>query len=59
METMFNDVERMETMWDEKNQIHSIDIVVFGDARELSLVLQQQFPHATVTVRVPMVGNES
>jgi pilus assembly protein CpaC len=38
-------------LWDEKNQIHSIDVVVFGDARELSLVLQQQFPHATVAVR--------
>ena len=38
-------------LWDEKNQIHSIDVVVFGDARELNLVLQQQFPHATVMVR--------
>jgi pilus assembly protein CpaC len=38
-------------LWDEKNQIHSIDVVVYGDARELSLVLQQQFPHATVMVR--------
>jgi pilus assembly protein CpaC len=38
-------------LWDEKNQIHSIDVVVFGDARELSLVLQQQFPNATVSVR--------
>ncbi len=38
-------------LWDEKNQIHAIDVVVFGDARELNLVLQQQFPHATVTVR--------
>jgi len=38
-------------LWDEKNQIHSIDVVVFGDARELSLVLQQQFPNATVNVR--------
>jgi pilus assembly protein CpaC len=38
-------------LWDEKNQIHSIDVAVFGDARELNLVLQQQFPHATVMVR--------
>jgi pilus assembly protein CpaC len=38
-------------LWDEKNQIHSIDVVVYGDARELSLVLQQQFPNATVNVR--------
>ena len=38
-------------LWDEKDHIHAIDVVVFGDARELSLVLQQQFPHATVTVR--------
>ncbi len=38
-------------LWDEKNQIHSIDVVVFGDARELSMVLQQQFPNATINVR--------
>jgi len=38
-------------LWDEKDHVHAIDVVVFGDARELSLVLQQQFPHATVTVR--------
>jgi len=38
-------------LWDEKNQIHSIDVVVFGDARELTMVLQQQFPNATINVR--------
>ena len=38
-------------LWDEHDQIHSIDVIVYPDARELSLVLQSQFPHATVQVR--------
>lgn len=38
-------------LWDEHDQIHSIDVVVYPDARELSLVLQSQFPHATVQVK--------
>ena len=38
-------------LWDEHDQIHSIDAVVYPDARELSLVLQSQFPHATVQVK--------
>ncbi len=37
-------------LWDEKNQIHTLDVAVFGDARELQMVLKSQFPHATVNV---------
>ena len=33
-------------LWDEHNQIYSVDVVVVGDARELNLLLQSQFPHA-------------
>jgi pilus assembly protein CpaC len=37
-------------LWDEKGGIHAIDVVVFGDARELSLLLQSQFPNAALKV---------
>jgi len=38
-------------LWDEHDQVHSIDVIVYPDARELSLVLQSQFPHATIRVK--------
>lgn len=38
-------------LWDERNQIYSVDVVVIGDARELSMLLQSQFPHATIKVQ--------
>ena len=38
-------------LWDEHDQIYSVDVVVVGDARELSLLLQSQFPHAAVKVQ--------
>jgi pilus assembly protein CpaC len=37
-------------LWDEKGGIHAIDVVIFGDARELSLLLQSQFPNAALKV---------
>jgi pilus assembly protein CpaC len=38
-------------LWDEHDRIHSIDVIVFGDSRELNLVLHAQFPHASIKVR--------
>ena len=38
-------------LWDEHDRIHSIDVMVFGDSRELNLVLHAQFPHASIKVR--------
>ena len=38
-------------LWDEHNQIYSVDVVVVGDARELNMLLQSQFPHATIRVQ--------
>ncbi|HEX3998877.1 MAG TPA: pilus assembly protein N-terminal domain-containing protein [Pirellulales bacterium] len=38
-------------LWDEHDQIFSVDVVVVGDARELSLLLQSQFPHAAIKVQ--------
>ncbi len=37
-------------LWDEKGGIYAIDVIVFGDARELSLLLQSQFPNAALKV---------
>ncbi len=37
-------------LWDEEGNIHTVDVMVYGDARELSAALQTQFPHSTVRV---------
>jgi pilus assembly protein CpaC len=37
-------------LWDDKNQIHAVDVVIFSDARELQLVLASQFPRASLKV---------
>jgi pilus assembly protein CpaC len=37
-------------LWDEKGQIHAIDVIVFADPRPLRMLLQSQFPHATINV---------
>ena len=42
-------------LWDEKNQVYTIDVVVIGDARELTSLLTSEFPGASIKVRP--VGN--
>ena len=42
-------------LWDEKGQIYSVDVMVFGDARELTMLLQSEFPHCSLHVR-PITG---
>lgn len=37
-------------LWDEQQQIHTIDVIVFGDARELAMLLETQFPNAALKV---------
>lgn len=37
-------------LWDEDGEIHSIDIMIYGDARELANALQTQFPHSSIKV---------
>ncbi|MCC7475030.1 MAG: pilus assembly protein N-terminal domain-containing protein [Pirellulales bacterium] len=37
-------------LWDEEGNIHSVDVQIYGDARELSLALQTQFPHSSIKV---------
>jgi len=38
-------------IWDENGQIYTVDVVVFGDAKELSLILESEFPNASLTVK--------
>ena len=38
-------------LWDEKQQIYTIDVVITGDARELTSVLSAEFPSSTIKVR--------
>jgi pilus assembly protein CpaC len=37
-------------VWDENDRIYSLDVIIYGDARELELALQTQFPEASVKV---------
>ena len=38
-------------VWDENERVYSIDVRVFGDARELQALLDLQFPSATLRVQ--------
>jgi pilus assembly protein CpaC len=37
-------------LWDEENQIHSLDVIVFGDTRELNMILHTQFPASSLKI---------
>jgi pilus assembly protein CpaC len=37
-------------LWDEDGNIHTVDVMIYGDARELSHALQTQFPHSSIRV---------
>jgi pilus assembly protein CpaC len=37
-------------LWDVDGNIHTIDVMIYGDARELSNALQTQFPHSSIRV---------
>ncbi|HEX2474044.1 MAG TPA: pilus assembly protein N-terminal domain-containing protein [Lacipirellulaceae bacterium] len=37
-------------LWDEEGNIHTVDVMVYGDARELTVALQTQFPHSSIRV---------
>jgi len=43
-------------LWDENQQVYSIDVVVFGDARQLELILRTTFPNAALKV-VPVANS--
>jgi pilus assembly protein CpaC len=38
-------------LWDETGDVHSVDVVVFGDARQLEMLIRSEFPHAALRVR--------
>jgi pilus assembly protein CpaC len=38
-------------LWDENKQVYTIDVIVYADARELQMILDQQFPGGTLTVK--------
>jgi pilus assembly protein CpaC len=37
-------------LWDQDGDIHTVDVQIYGDARELQVALQTQFPHASIKV---------
>ncbi|MBM3998616.1 MAG: type II and III secretion system protein family protein [Planctomycetes bacterium] len=37
-------------LWDEQKRVHSLDVLVIGDARELDALLESQFPDASLKV---------
>jgi pilus assembly protein CpaC len=38
-------------LWNEDNKVHTIDVMVFGDARELAMLIRTEFPHASIRVK--------
>jgi pilus assembly protein CpaC len=37
-------------LWDEDGQIHTVDILIYGDVKELEVALQTQYPNSTIKV---------
>src|SRR6187401_143013 len=37
-------------LWDDEGKVHSVDVMIYGDVRELEVALQTQFPHASIRV---------
>lgn len=37
-------------LWDDQGNIYTVDVIVFGDARELDLLLKSQFPDCSIRV---------
>lgn len=38
-------------LWDENDRIYTVDVLVFGDARELMMLLRTEFPNAAIQVK--------
>ncbi len=38
-------------LWDEDNNIFTVDVVVYGDTRELEMILSETFPNASLKLR--------
>lgn len=37
-------------LWDENGKVYTVDVIVYGDSRELSMLLHSQFPNASLKV---------
>lgn len=37
-------------LWDERNQVRAIDVVIYADVKELNNVLKSQFPKSSITI---------
>lgn len=37
-------------LWDENGKIYTVDVIIYGDAQELSMILKSEFPNATLRV---------
>ncbi len=38
-------------LWGKDDKVHTIDVMVYGDARELEMIISTEFPNASVRVR--------
>ncbi|MEX2137656.1 MAG: pilus assembly protein N-terminal domain-containing protein [Pirellulales bacterium] len=38
-------------LWGKDDKVHTIDVMVFGDARELEMIIKTEFPNAAIRVR--------
>lgn len=38
-------------LWDENQRIYTIDVIVYGDAQELAMLLQAEFPDAALKIK--------
>ncbi|NUQ64609.1 MAG: type II and III secretion system protein family protein [Pirellulales bacterium] len=38
-------------LWDENDRVYTVDVLVFGDARELLMLLRTEFPNAALQVK--------
>lgn len=43
-------------LWDENNQIKTVDVIIFGDAQELNMVLRTAFPRSSLRV-IPLANS--
>ena len=38
-------------LWDENDKIYTVDVLILGDARELQMLLESEFPNSALKVR--------
>ena len=38
-------------LWDENDQVYTVDVLILGDARELQMLLESEFPNSALKVR--------